>query len=54
MFGAHIGMVQGFGFFGRQREDLFDTWGVRDIPNHLLVGTGADLFLDFHADGFEV
>ena len=54
VFGADVSVVQGLGFLGGQREDLLDAWGVRNVADHLLVGAGADLFLDFHADGLEV
>src|SRR5215467_2835725 len=47
-------MVEGFGLFCRQSEDLLYAWRVRNIANHLLVGSGADLLFDFHADGLEV
>src|SRR5262245_20556060 len=54
MLGADIGVVEGFGFFGCESENFFDTGSVRNIADHLLIGTGADLFLDLHADGLEV
>ncbi len=40
--------------FGGERQDLLDARGVGNVADHLLVGPGADLLLDFHADGFEV
>src|SRR6267142_1007798 len=54
MFGADVSVVEGFGFFGGESENLFDTRGVRDIADHLLIGAGADLFLDLHADSLQV
>ena len=54
VFGADISMVQSSGFLGRQSEDLLDAWRVRDIADHFLIGAGADLLLDFHANGFEI
>ena len=54
MFRADISMIECFGFLCRERENFFHPRSIRDIANHLLIGAGADLFLDFHADGFEV
>ena len=54
MFGADVRVVERFGFLAGERQDLLDTRGVRDVPDHLLVRPGADLFFDFHANGFQV
>ena len=54
MLGADVSVVQSFGFFGSQCEDLFDSGCVRDVADHLLIGTGAHLLFNFHPDGFEV
>src|ERR1051325_4609728 len=54
MLGADVGVIESLGFFGSESEDFFDARGVRDVADHLLIGPGADLFLDFHADSFEV
>ena len=54
VFGADVGMVEVFGFFAGQRQHLLHAWGVGDIADHFLVGTGADLFFDFHAYGLQI
>src|ERR1043166_7550336 len=54
MLGADVSVVESLGFLCRESENLFDAGSVRNIANHFLIGTGTDLFLDFHADGFEV
>ncbi len=54
VFGADVGMAEILGLLLGQGEDFFDAGGVRDVADHLLVGAGADLFLDLHADSFEV
>ena len=51
---ADISMVEGLGFFAGQREHFLHARSIGDVPDHLLVGSGADLFLDFHTNGFEV
>ncbi len=47
-------MIQRLGFLGAQRENFLHARRVGNVADHLLIGAGADLFLDFHADGFEV
>ena len=47
-------MVEGLGFLGGEGEDFLHARGVRDIADHFLIRPGANLFLDFHADGFEI
>ena len=54
VFCADVGVVEGFGFFTGESEDFFDSWGVGDIAGDFGVGAGADLFFDFHANGFKV
>src|SRR6266704_3738751 len=54
MLGADVGVIESFGFLGSESEDFLDPRSVRDIADHLLIGTGADLFFDFHADGLEI
>ena len=54
MFSADVGVVEGFGFFAGEGEDFFDSGSVGDIPSDFGIGAGADLFFDFHANGFEV
>ena len=54
MFSADVGVVEGFGFFAGEGEDFFDSGSVGDIASYFGIGAGADLFFDFHANGFEV
>ena len=54
VFGADVGMIESLGFLGGEREDFLDAGRVRDVADHFLIGSGADLFFDLHADGFEV
>ena len=41
-------------FLAGKRENLLHPRGVRNVPDHLGLGTGTDLLLDFHAHRFEV
>ena len=54
MFRADVRMVERLGFFGCQSENLLDTRCVRDIANHFLIRSRADLLLDLHADGLQI
>ena len=54
VFGTDITVIKRLGFLGCEREDLFHARGVRNAPGYFLVGAGADLSLDLHADSFEV
>ena len=54
VFRADVSVIERLGFLGREREDFFHARRVGNVADHFLVGAGADLFLDFHADGFEV
>ena len=54
VFGADVGVVEGLGLFRSQGEDLLDARGVGNVADHLLIGPGADLLFDLHADGFQV
>ena len=54
MFRADVGVVERLGFLLGKAEHLLDTRCVGNVADHLLVGTGADLLLDLHADGFEI
>jgi hypothetical protein len=47
-------VVQRLGFLGGKGQHFFNARRVGNIPNHLLVGACADLFFDFHPDGFQV
>jgi hypothetical protein len=38
VFGADVGMIEGFGFLGSEREDFLDAGCVRDVADHLLIG----------------
>ena len=54
VLGADVSVIERLGLLGREREDLLHARRVGDVADHLLVGAGADLLLDLHADGFEV
>src|SRR6266853_4567818 len=54
MFCSDIGVIQGFCFFDGQSEDLLDTRRIRNVSDHLLVRSSADLFFHFHAHGFQI
>ena len=54
VLGADVGVVERLGLLGGEREHLLHARRVGDVADHLLVGAGADLLLDLHADGFEV
>ena len=47
-------MVERLGFLGGEGQHFFHARGVGNVPDHFLVGAGADLFFDLHTDGFEV
>ena len=54
VFRANVSVIERLGFPGREREHFFNTRRVGNVADHFLIRAGADLFLDFHADGFEV
>ena len=54
VLGADVGVVERLGFLGGEGEHLLHAGRVGDVADHLLIGSGANLFLDLHADGFEV
>ena len=54
VLGADVGVIEGLGLLLRQGQDLLHARRVGNVADHLLIGAGADLLLDFHADGFEV
>ena len=54
VFGADVGVIERLGFLGGEGQHFFHARRVGNVPDHFLVGAGADLFLDLHADGFEV
>ena len=43
-----------FAFLAREREHFLHARRVGDVADHLGLRAGADLFLDFHADGLEI
>ena len=51
---ADVSMIQVLGLPFGQVQHLLHARRVGNVADHLLVGAGADLLLDFHADGFEV
>ena len=54
MFRAHVRVIQSFGFFDGQGENLLYARRIRNVSDHLLVRSSADLFFDFHAHGFKI
>ena len=54
VLGADIGVIERLGFLGGKGEHLLDARRVGDVADHLLIGAGANLFLDLHADGLEI
>src|ERR1043166_632690 len=47
-------MIEVLGFLRRKRQNLLHARSIRNISDHLLIGTSADLFLYFHANGLKV
>ena len=54
VFGADVIVVELLGFLLRERENLLHARRVGNVADHLGLGSGADLLLHFHADGFEI
>ena len=54
VLGADVGVIERLGFLARERENFLHARRVGNVADHLGLGPGADLLLDFHADGFEV
>ena len=54
MLGANVGMIEGFRFLARERENFFHARRIRNVADHLGLRPGTDLLLDFHPHGFEV
>ena len=54
MLSTDITVIQGARFFTSQSEHFFHPRSIRDIAHHLLIGTGADLFLHLHAHRLQV
>ena len=54
MFGADVRMIERLRFLARKRQHFFNPRGVGNVPDHLGFRSGADLFLDFHADSLKV
>ena len=54
MFRADVGVIQSLCFLAGQGQYLFHPRGVRNVSYHLCLGMRADMFLDFHPDGFKV
>lgn len=53
MFGHDVIVIKLLGFLLRQSEDLLDARRVGNVADHLRLGAGGDLLLDFHADGLK-
>jgi len=54
VLGADIGVVQGLGLLGGQRQHLLDPGRVRDVAARFGLAAAPDLLLDLLADGIEV
>ena len=54
VFGADVGMIERLCFLAGERENFFHARRVRNVPDHLGLGSGADLLLDFHPHRFEI
>ena len=54
MFRADVSVVKIFRFLLRERDDFFHARRVRNVADHFLIRSAADLFLDFDADAVEV
>jgi len=54
VLGADVAVVQGLRLLSGEGEDLLHAGRVGDVPDHLGLGTVADLLLDFEAHGVEV
>jgi hypothetical protein len=54
VLGAHIRMIEAFGFLARERQDFLDARRVRNIADHLRLRPAANLLFDLHADSFHV
>ena len=54
VLGADVGMIERLRFLAGERENFFHPRRVGNVADHLRLRTGADLFLDFHPDGFEI
>ncbi len=40
--------------FAARARTFFYAGSIRDVADHLLIGTRADLLFDLHADGFKI
>ena len=54
MLGAHVGVVQGLGLFGGQRQNLLHPGGVRDISARLAFTAAANFLFDLLTNRIEV
>ena len=54
VLGAHVGVVEALGLLARQGEHLLDARRVRNVPDHLGLGSAADLLFDLHAHGLHI
>ena len=54
VLGADVGMIERLRFLAGEREHFLHARRVGNVADHLRLRAGADLFLDFHADGFEI
>ena len=51
---SHVAVVERLGFLAGEGEDLLHPRSVGNVPDHLGLGTVADLLFDLHPDGLEI
>ena len=54
MLGADVGMLECLGLLSGEGEHLLHARRVGNIPRHLVLLSGANLFLDLLADGLQI
>ena len=54
VLGTDVGVAERLGLLAGEGKDLFHAGCVRNVADHLGLGTGADLFFDLHAHRLEV
>ena len=54
VLGTDVGVAECLGLLAGEGKDLLHAGGVRNVADHLGLGTGADLFFDLHAHRLEV
>ena len=54
VLGPDVAVIERFGLFAGEGEDLFDPGSVGDVAHHFGLRTIPDLLLDFEAHGLEI